>query len=71
MSLSKPDIALSPSWRPAALRKASVPQVVTLSPKNGAGAKPHGAVSYTQASGADVFPGRDLIRAVFKKLRRA
>ncbi len=71
MSLSKPDVALSPSWRPAAVGKVPMPSIVTLSPQDEARPKPHGAVFYVEPSGADVFPGRELIKAVLRKLRRA
>ena len=67
---SKPDFDSAPSWR------AATAQVSTLT-KTSAGShdplrrKPSGAITYIQPSGADLFPGKELIKALFKKLRRA
>jgi len=33
-------------------------------------AKLTGAVTYTQPNGADVFPSKETVKAIFKKLRR-
>lgn len=69
-SASKLDTAFSTTWRTAAAThdaSASVDHAAVASKPS----KPSGAIFYTEASGADLFPSMDSIKAFLRKLRRA
>ena len=70
-STSKLDAALGVSWRAATAKAVpSIPAGRTTAPVRPATPSSH-AVFYTQQSGADLFPGKDLVKAILRKLRRA
>ncbi len=69
-STSKLDAAFSPTWRTAVTTNDVSPNVDHLAVASKP-SKPSGAIFYTEASGADLFPSLDSIRALFRKLRRA
>lgn len=69
-STSKLDAAFSTNWRIAGTVNdvsTNVDHVAVASKPS----KPSGAIFYTEASGADLFPSLDSIKALFRKLRRA
>ena len=69
-STSKLDTTFSTAWRAAAATNDAstcIDQVAVASKPS----KPSGAIFYTEPSGADLFPGKELIKALFRKLRRA
>lgn len=66
-SASKLDTTFSTTWRTAgATNDAPAEGAVTSKP-----GKPSGAMFYTEPSGADLFPGKELVKALFRRLRRA
>jgi hypothetical protein len=69
-SASKLDTTFSTSWRTTAATNDASTSVdhVAVASKPG---RPSGAIFYTEPSGADLFPGKELIRALFRKLRRS
>ncbi len=68
-STSKLDTTFSTTWRIAAATSdvSACADHATVASKP---SKPSGAVFYTEPSGADLFPGKELIKALFRKLRR-
>lgn len=67
---SKPSFDAAPSWRAATAHAAVLPRAKTASLAS-LRRKPTGAITYIQPSGADLFPGKELVTAFLKKLRRA
>ena len=69
MSLSKSDTALGPSWRAATVQMpvSSGPEATSYDALR---RKLTGPVTYTQPSGADLFPEWQWVKALFIKLRR-
>ena len=63
-------VELAPSWRAATVQAPITPEPEMMS-REELRRKLRGPVTYTQSSGADLFPSMETIRAFFKKLRRA
>lgn len=66
----KPGVDFAPSWR-AATVQTPVPPTPQVMSYDALRRELTGPVTYTEPSGADLFPSMDSIRAFFRKLRRA
>lgn len=69
-STSKLDATLDTTWR-AATGAGSPSVAIDRAVAPGKPVKRVGPVFYTQPSGADLFPSLALLKAFFRKLRRA
>ena len=65
----KPSVDVAPSWRAAAGQ--TTPSESEAMSRDALRRKLIGPVTYTEPSGADLFPSMDSIKAFFRKLRRA
>ena len=66
----KPGLDFAPSWRAAAVQTPA-PSEPEITSYDALRRKLTGPVTYTEPSGADLFPSMDSIKAFFRKLRRA
>ena len=66
----KPGVDFAPSWRAATVQMPGSPEPDVTS-YDALRRKLTGPVTYTEPSGADLFPSMDSIKAFFRKLRRA
>jgi len=66
----KPSVDFAPSWRAATVQAPALSELEAMS-RDALRRKLIGPVTYTQPSGADLFPSMETIKAFFRKLRRA